>query len=294
MDERITCIPCGKSVSKNIYEKHCKTATHLRHLKRQQSDLSKTEDLNETESESEESSIDVKESGLSNKVLKRKTPKKYDHLEGIRTNARTVKMTNIENGETVVYRSLYQAQKASKLNANLIKMFCEQPKDAKKKRAYIENKDGDRFRFQYTDEEPNEKREILTTEEKREKQLQYNRDYNKTHRDKILEFHKTKEDCACGGSYMRVNKGVHKKSKKHQEYLRTQAPEQVQAEQKLESESESEAESEAESEQESESEVERKIISTKTTSSDIENEDDDDDDDDLDDEIFKLDIEFQT
>lgn len=272
MNVKIECKPCGKSVSKNIYEKHCLTDAHKRNLKR-----TPKHDVSDSESDSDEENPPEKKH------------KNVEHLKDIRNKPRSVSVTNVETNENVVYPSLYAVQKACSINANLVKLFCErsQLKEKKKQKAYIENKDGSKFKMSYVDDAP-VVREKLTPEQKREKQLAYNKVYNKVHKNEIAEYHRTRVDCDCGGHYMQVNKAKHVASIKHQKYLETaeHLPEEV-----AESEEEEEEAEEVESESEEESETERKIISTKTTSSDVEEEEEEEEPKN---KYFKLPFEIKT
>ena len=59
-------------------------------------------------------------------------------------------------------------------------------------------------------------------EERRDEIIDYQKKYREDHREEINKKQREKHECSCGGNYITVHKSRHIKTKKHQEWLKTQ------------------------------------------------------------------------
>jgi hypothetical protein len=211
-----------------------------------------------------------------------------DYLKNIRNSAKRVKAINAATGETKIYKSMYACSKQLGINVGLIQIFCNPvspEKGTKKNKNPMEGQDGNKYTFEFDD---SDKTEIIpmTAEEKRQKQLEYNRNYNRVNRQKILEYQTRRINCECGGKYQVVNKHKHMDSKKHLTFIHNpnhadRTSEDTEDEDTEDEDTQSSASTKSKKSNKStksvKSEDEVKVITTK--------EDDPD---------FKLDVEFQT
>ena len=148
-----------------------------------------------------------------NRFVKGITPPKkrdYAFMKDNQKNTRKVQAKNMITDTITIYRSIYACSKDTKVNAGMVKLCC----DGKYQKAV--SKDNTPYNFTYTEEEPTkEVTRALTLYDNKE-------DRRRADLERVKRINRMRKICACGSEYTAGGKTQHLRTKRHQEYMKTQ------------------------------------------------------------------------